>query len=435
VPWVLSGKSEAALRAQAGKLLDRIRQDTDTSLTDIAYSLALTRTHFDHRAAITATHRDDYLTALEALTHNHPTTPHTTTAETQTSPRPVFVFPGQGAQWAGMAVELLDTSPVFAARMAECAAALEPHIDWSLIDVARGTQGAPGLDRVDVVQPVLWAVMVSLAELWRSHGVEPAAVIGHSQGEIAAAAVAGILTLDDAAKVVALRSRAIIALAGRGGMVSLAQPATWVREKITAWDGRISIAAVNGPSSVVVSGDPKDLDELVTDCQADEIRARRIDVDYASHSAHVEEIEAELAKLLTGITPQAGNTPLYSSLTGTLLDGTEMNADYWYNNLRETVEFEQATRTALTDGHTVFIEVSPHPVLSLGLQGTTETTGTDAAVLGTLRRDEGGLHRFHTSLAEAHVHGTTINWTTLFTDTNATRTPLPTYAFQRTHYW
>ncbi|MFE7268225.1 type I polyketide synthase [Streptomyces sp. NPDC057592] len=434
VPWVLSGKSETALRAQAGKLLDRIRQDTDTSLTDIAYSLALTRTHFDHRAAITATHRDDYLTTLEALTHNHPTT-NTTTAETQTSPRPVFVFPGQGAQWTGMAVELLDTSPAFAARMAECAAALDPYTDWSLLDVVRGAEDAPGFDRVDVVQPVLWAVMVSLAELWRSYGVEPAAVIGHSQGEIAAAAVAGILPLGDAAKVVALRSRAIIALAGRGGMVSVAQPATWVREKIAAWDGRISIAAVNGPSSVVVSGDPEALDELVTDCQANEIRARKVDVDYASHSAHVEEIEPELAKLLAGIAPSAGDVALYSSLTGGLLDGKEMGAGYWYNNLRETVEFEQATRTALGDGHTVFIEVSPHPVLSLGLQGTTENTGTDAAVLGTLRRDEGGLDRFLTSLAEAHVHGTTINWTTVFADTDATRTTLPTYAFQRTRYW
>ncbi|MGW2113687.1 acyltransferase domain-containing protein, partial [Streptomyces sp. NPDC001948] len=339
--------------------------------------------------------------------------------------RPVFVFPGQGAQWVGMAVELLDTSTAFAARMTECAAALEPYVEWSLLDVVRGAEGAPGFDRVDVVQPVLWAVMVSLAEVWRSYGVEPAAVIGHSQGEIAAAAVAGILTLSDAAKVVALRSQAIIALAGRGGMVSMAQPADWVREKITAWDGRISIAAVNGPSSVVVSGDPQALDELVTDCQAGEIRARKVDVDYASHSAHVEEIEAELARLLAGIAPQTGGTPLYSSLTGGLLDGTEMGAGYWYNNLRETVEFEQATRTALTDGHTVFIEVSPHPVLSLGLQGTIGDADTDAAVLGTLRRDEGGLDRFLASLTEAHVHGTIVDWTAVFAGTGATRVPLP----------
>ncbi|MCX5115055.1 SDR family NAD(P)-dependent oxidoreductase [Streptomyces sp. NBC_00378] len=433
VPWVLSAKTEQALAAQAERLHAHLRDHFDIPLADIGYSLALTRTAFNHRAAVVAGEHADFLAALESLAEGTPSAAVVSGTAGRSS-RPVFVFPGQGAQWFGMAVGLLESSPVFAARMAECAAALEPYVDWSLLDVVRGASGAPGLDRVDVVQPVLWAVMVSLAEVWRSFGVRPAAVIGHSQGEIAAAAVAGILTLGDAAKVVALRSRAIIALAGRGGMVSVAQPAAWVREKIAAWDGRISIAAVNGPSSVVVSGDPEALGELVTDCQANEIRARRIDVDYASHSAYVEEIETELAKLLAGIAPQSGDTALYSSLTGGLLDGTEMGAGYWYNNLRETVEFEQATRTALADGHTVFIEVSPHPVLTIGLQGTIDDAGSDAATIGTLRRDEDEAQRLLMSLSEAHCHGVDVDWTTVF-GTGATRVALPTYAFQRTRYW
>ncbi|MEU2135066.1 type I polyketide synthase, partial [Streptomyces sp. NPDC018352] len=284
VPWVLSAKTEQALAAQAERLHAHLRDHCDIPLADIGHSLALTRTAFNHRAAVVAGEHADFLAALESLAEGTPSAAAVSGTAGRSS-RPVFVFPGQGAQWFGMAVGLLDSSPVFAERMAECAAALEPYVEWSLIDVVRGVDGAPGLDRVDVVQPVLWAVMVSLAEVWRSFGVRPAAVIGHSQGEIAAAAVAGILSLGDAAKVVALRSRAIIALAGRGGMVSVAQPAAWVREKITAWGGRISVAAVNGPSSVVVSGDPEALDELVTDCRANEIRARKVDVDYASHSA------------------------------------------------------------------------------------------------------------------------------------------------------
>ncbi|MFE9769910.1 type I polyketide synthase [Streptomyces sp. NPDC005808] len=434
VPWVLSAKTENALRAQAERLLDRVREDGEASLADVGYSLALTRTSFNHRAAVVAGERGDFLAALEAIAAGSPSAAVVHGSAGRGS-RPVFVFPGQGAQWVGMAVGLLDSSAVFAERMAQCGAALEPFTGWSLLDVVRGVEGAPGFDRVDVVQPVLWAVMVSLAEVWRSYGVEPAAVIGHSQGEIAAAAVAGVLSLEDAAKVVALRSRAIIALAGRGGMVSVAQPAAWVREKIAAWDGRISVAAVNGPSSVVVSGDPQALDELVAECLAAEIRARKVDVDYASHSAHVEEIEAELAKLLAGITPRSGETALYSSLTGELLDGREMGSGYWYNNLRETVEFEQATRAALADGHSVFIEVSPHPVLSMGLQGTVEDVGADAAVLGTLRRDEGGLDRFLTSLAEAHCHGVAVDWAGVFAGTGARPVALPTYAFQRAYYW
>ncbi|MCC5481335.1 acyltransferase domain-containing protein, partial [Streptomyces barringtoniae] len=183
----------------------------------------------------------------------------------------VFVFPGQGSQWAGMAAQLLDVSPVFAARIGECAAALESFTDWSLVDVLRQVPGAPSLERVDVVQPALFAVMVSLAELWRSAGVEPAAVLGHSQGEIAAACVAGILSLEDAARVVALRSQAIgRVLAGRGGMVSVALPVAAVRERIAVWgEERVSVAAVNGPSSVVVSGEPQALEELLAVCEAE----------------------------------------------------------------------------------------------------------------------------------------------------------------------
>ncbi|WP_143660638.1 acyltransferase domain-containing protein, partial [Streptomyces sp. JHA26] len=205
--------------------------------------------------------------------------------------RAVFVFPGQGSQWAGMAAELLDDSLVFAERIAECAAALAPFVDWSLLDILRDTDADAWLEQVDVVQPVLWAVMVSLAEVWRSHGVEPAAVIGHSQGEIAAACVAGALSLGDAAKVVALRSKAIRALSGRGGMVSVSLSADEVGKRLADWGGRLSVAAVNGPSVVVVSGDADALDELLAACEKDGVRARRIAVDYASHCAHVEAIE------------------------------------------------------------------------------------------------------------------------------------------------
>ncbi|MDH6229311.1 polyketide synthase 7 [Streptomyces sp. MJP52] len=431
VPWVLSAKSEQALKAQAERLLGHVRENPGVPVADTGYSLAVTRSRFEHRAAVVAAGREDFEAALASIASGAPV-PGVVSGVAGRGTRPVFVFPGQGAQWAGMAVELLESSPVFAARMAECAAALAPHIDWSLLDVVRSGEG---LERVDVVQPVLWAVMVSLAELWRSYGVQPAAVIGHSQGEIAAAAVAGILSLEDAAKVVALRSRAITALAGLGGMVSIAQPAAWVRDTITAWDGRISVAAVNGPSSTVVSGDVDALDQLIAACESAGIRARTVDVDYASHSAHVEAIRDELARLLDGITPQQGGTPLYSSLTGRLLAETPMDGGYWYDNLRNTVEFEDATRAALADGHTVLIEVSPHTVLSLGLQGTVEDAGTDAAVLGTLRRDEGGPERFLTSLAEAHCHGVAVDWDTVYAGTGARRTDLPTYAFQGNRYW
>ncbi|WP_217146427.1 acyltransferase domain-containing protein, partial [Streptomyces sp. AC627_RSS907] len=198
--------------------------------------------------------------------------------------------------------------------VAECEAALSAYVDWSLTDVLRGAEGAPGFDRVDVVQPVLFAVMVSLARLWRSVGVVPDAVMGHSQGEIAAACVAGALSLEDAAKVVALRSRAIAAgLAGRGGMVSVGLPVDQVKERIAAWDGAISVAAVNGPGSVVVAGDPGALDEMVAELEGEEVRVRRVPVDYASHSAHVESIRKELLEVLADIAPRSSQVPFYST--------------------------------------------------------------------------------------------------------------------------
>ncbi|MFH8979072.1 SDR family NAD(P)-dependent oxidoreductase, partial [Streptomyces sp. NPDC017890] len=298
---------------------------------------------------------------------------------------------------------------------------------WSLFDVLGD---AEALERVDVVQPVLWAVMVSLAELWRSHGVRPAAVVGHSQGEIAAACVAGALSLSDAAKVVALRSKAILALSGLGGMVSVALPVGEVRERLT---GGLSVAAVNGPSSVVVSGDAAGLDALLAGCEADEVRARRIPVDYASHSVHVEAIREELLDVLAGLEPRASEVPFFSTVTADWLDTSVMDAEYWYTNLRQTVRFEEATRALAEQGHRFFVETSAHPVLTVGVQQTLEDAGVDAAVLGTLRRDEGGLDRFLLSLAEGHVRGLAVDWATVFPGGRIV--DLPTYPFQHQKYW
>ncbi|WP_345025944.1 acyltransferase domain-containing protein, partial [Streptomyces sedi] len=284
--------------------------------------------------------------------------------------RPVFVFPGQGSQWVGMASGLMDASPVFAEHLGACADALAPHVDWDLLAVLREEPGAPGLDRVDVVQPVLFAVMVSLARLWREYGVEPAAVVGHSQGEIAAAYVAGALSLEDAAKVVALRSRALTALAGTGGMASIALSAEQVRDRLRPWAGRIDVAAMNGPASTVVSGDAEALDELLSACEADGVRARRIPVDYASHAPQVEAIREELLDMLAGITPVSARVPFHSTVSGEVVDTAGLDASYWFRNLRQPVRFEEVTRALLEQGHRVFVEASPHPVLAVGVQET-----------------------------------------------------------------
>ncbi|WP_420831576.1 type I polyketide synthase [Amycolatopsis lexingtonensis] len=402
VPWVLSARSEPALRAQARNLLSLVDGDPAA----VGAALVRTRQVYEHRAVVAG----DLRAGLTELAEQG------VGAEVaRGTRRAVFVFPGQGSQWAGMGRELLATEPVFAARMAECAAALKPFVDWDLFDVLDGD-----LERVDVVQPALWAVMVSLAEVWRSQGVEPAAVIGHSQGEIAAAVVAGGLSLEDGARVVALRSKAILRLSGLGGMVSLTVPVERARELIAPWDEQLSIAAVNGPSSVVVSGDAGALDELL----AQDLPAKRIAVDYASHSAHVEAIEAELLEVLAPIRPRTGEVPFHSTVTGELLDTAALDAAYWYRNLRQTVHFDRTVRGF--GGKPVFVECSPHPVLVPGL---------DEAGVGTLRRGDGGRVRLLTSLGTAFGHGVDVDWAREFDGVDATGVELPTYPFQRTPFW
>ncbi|MGW0769415.1 type I polyketide synthase [Streptomyces sp. NPDC002676] len=435
LPWILSARTPAALSEQAARLAAHLRDHPVLRPADVAHSLATGRALFEHRAVAVGTDRERLLAGLDSLAAGTESAGVVRGAATGGAEDIVFVFPGQGSQWAGMAVELLDTSEVFAARMRECAAALEPCTDWSLLDVVRGTPGAPSLDRVDVVQPVLFAVMVSLAALWEAHGVKPTAVVGHSQGEIAAAAVAGALSLEDAARVVALRSQALTELSGKGGMVSVALPVAELEQRLTRWADRLSVAAVNGPASVVVSGDPQALDELLAECADQEIRARRVAVDYASHSAHVEAIEERVLAALAPIAPRTAQVTFCSTVTGEPVDTAGLDAAYWYRNLRRTVRFEDAVRTLTQRGRAVFIEVSPHPVLTMGMQEVLSGIDGAAFALGTLRRGEGGLERFLVSLAEAHTQGAGVDWRPVFAGRDPRQVELPTYAFQREHYW
>ncbi|RYJ29958.1 malonyl CoA-acyl carrier protein transacylase [Streptomyces sp. L-9-10] len=439
VPWLVSAKSEAALRDQAARLLALADADPGLSPTRVGWSLATTRSAFTHRAVLLGRTRGDFLRALEALATGRGAAGvvHGTVAEAPTGP--VFVFPGQGSQWWGMGRELLARSAVFRETVDACAGALAPYIDWSLHDVLAGEGDPALLERVDVVQPALFSMMVALTALWRSYGVEPSAVVGHSQGEIAAAHVAGALTLEDAAAVVALRSRALPRLSGLGGMMSVAAPVERVTALLEPWGEQLSVAAVNGPSSVIVSGDAGPLDELLAACEQEGVRARKVSVDYASHGAHVEAVRDELTRVLAPVRSEAPRVPFYSTVTGARLTDAAFDGAYWYTNLRRTVRMEEATRALLADGHRVFIEMSPHPVLAAPIQETQETVAEavadSAVVLGTLRRDEGGLRRFLASLAEAHTHGTAVDWRAAFPAGGAVPVELPTYAFQRRRYW
>ncbi|CDR03481.1 Acyl transferase [Streptomyces iranensis] len=444
VPWVVSGRSVEALRGQAGALAGWVGGASELSSVDVGWSLATTRSVFEHRAVVVGDDRAELLAAVGALAGgvSHPGVVWSGAAALTGDVGPVLVFPGQGSQWVGMGAELLGVSPVFAARVAECEGALAPYVDWSLADVLRGVEGAADLGRVDVVQPVLWAVMVSLAAVWAGHGVRPAAVVGHSQGEIAAAVVAGVLSLEDGARVVALRSKALRRLAGGGAMASLGMGQERAGQLLSGLGDQaagVGVAAVNGPTSTVVSGPPEQVAAVVAACQEAGERARLIEVDYASHGPQVEEIRDELMRALEGVRPldtSGSDTAFYSTVAGGRAVTTDLDAAYWVTNLRERVRFTDAVQALLSDGHRVFIEASTHPVLTLGLQETFEEAEIPAVTVPTLRRDHGGRAQLLHSLAQAFTAGVDVDWRAAFQGDPAPRTvELPTYAFQRRRYW
>jgi acyl transferase domain-containing protein/acyl carrier protein len=423
LPFVVSARSPEALRAQAAALLD-----VEAGLPDLAWSLAANRALLEHRAVVVADGRDALLSGLDGVARGVSTAG--TVVGRAVPGKVAFVFPGQGAQWAGMGRELLIESEVFAARMAECAAVLDPLTGWSLLDVVKDGE----LDRVDVVQPVSFAVMVSLAAVWESFGVSPGVVVGHSQGEVAAACVAGALSLADAARIVVARSRVIARrLAGRGGMLSTAWPAEVAHDVAARFGGRVSVAALNGPAATVLSGDPEALAEIEAECAASGVRARRIDVDYASHSAQVDAVAAEIEEALAGITPRAGRVPLRSTVRGEVLTGAELGPAYWVENLRAPVRFHEAVDALFADGVRFVVEAGPHPVLTPAIEQAAEAAEAPAVVVGTLRRNDGGLARLLASLAEAHVGGLPVDWTTVVTC--GTSVELPTYPFQHQRFW
>ncbi|MEU9919683.1 type I polyketide synthase, partial [Streptomyces sp. NPDC051001] len=438
VPLVVSARSAGSLAGQAERLSSFLQAGEKVPLPDVAAALVAHRAVLSQRAVVVGS-RVEALSGLEALARgeSHPGVITGSVSALGGAGKVVLVFPGQGSQWAGMGRELLDSSPVFAQRIGECAAALEPWVDWSLVDVLRGDAPAEVLERVDVLQPASFAVMVGLAAVWASVGVVPDAVVGHSQGEIAAACVSGALSLEDAARVVAVRSRVIAgSLAGRGGMASVALAEADVAERIERWADRVEVAAVNGPTSVVIAGDAEALDEALDVLAADGVRVRRVAVDYASHTRHVEAIEHVLTTAFADIRAQAPLIPFYSTVTGEWVkEAGVLDGGYWYRNLRNQVRFGPAVANLLAGGHTVFVESSAHPVLVQPVSEIVDHADTEAVVGGSLRRDDGGPRRLLTSMAELFVRGVPVDWSGVLPVSAAAQVELPTYAFDHQHFW
>ncbi len=430
---VLSARTEGALRAGADRLRRHLDSHPELPLGDVAHGLMTTRATMEHRLALSVPTREALLEALETASRGEAPTTGGSPSSISSS-KVVFVFPGQGSQWLGMGRELLSEEPSFREAMTSCDRAIAQEVGWSVIEAIGASDADSLLTRVDVIQPVLFAMGVSLAALWRSWGVMPSAVVGHSMGEVAAACVSGALSLSDGAAVICRRSRLLRRIDGQGDMVLVDLGADEAHEALGSLRTRASVAVSNSLHSTVLSGERAAMAELVERLQRRGLTCRRVNVDYASHSPQVDPLLGDLVAALESLRPTSSAVPMHSTLTGTVLAGPELRAQYWADNLRQPVRFALVIQKLLSEGFTHFVEMSPHPILVAAVEELREGAGTPGVSTGSLRRDQPERLTLLESLARLYVHGHALDPRGLF-PAGARRVPLPTYPWQRERYW
>ncbi|MGO9606246.1 MAG: beta-ketoacyl synthase N-terminal-like domain-containing protein [Candidatus Binataceae bacterium] len=430
----LSTRSPEALRSLARDYQDFLtRPESAAALHDICYSAGARRSHHEHRLAVTGNSAAQVAEGLEAFLRGE-VRPGLSSGRRLSDRRRklVFVFPGQGSQWFGMGRTLLKQEPVFREAIERCDRAM--HGDWSLLAELTATDATHSrLNEIDILQPALFAIQVALTALWRSWGIEPDAVVGHSMGEVAAAHVAGALNLEDAARVICSRSRIVKRTIGHGAMAAVELSIADARRIIVGYEDRVSIAVSNGPTSTVLSGDPEALEAIVSRLQREDVFCRTLKVDFAAHSPQMDPLRADLERALEGLQPRTASVPIYSTVTGQIGD-VSFDPLYWTRNLREPVLFSTAVQQLLEDGHDIFLEASPHPILLSSIQQEILRAGKEGAVLPSLRRQEEEGNVLAGSLGALYTLGYPIDWRRLYQGEGRC-VQLPFYPWQRERYW
>ncbi|MBI4860195.1 MAG: SDR family NAD(P)-dependent oxidoreductase [Candidatus Riflebacteria bacterium] len=431
----LSAHSATALGWCARRLETAVSLPEAPDLEDLAHTLCLGRTHLAHRSAVVAASIDELGEKLRALVDGQQR-PGLAVATAGTARRaaPVFVFPGQGSQWLGMGRRLLVTEPVFRGALERCDRHVRRLTGRSLLDELTADEARSSLGAIDVVQPLLFGIQVALVELWRWWDVRPSAVVGHSIGEVTAAWAAGVIDLADAALIVCRRSALLARVSGQGGMLMVELPPDRAREFAAAWPGRLDVAAVNGPTSTVLSGDLGALDEASRLLDRQTVFNRRVNVDIAAHSSQMDPLCGELEQAVRPVRSNPPTVPFYSSVTGLGLDRAGIGAAHWTANLRLPVLFWPAIEALLEAGHRTFVEISAHPVLLPAISSGARQRQVELTLLASMRRGEDDRAVALESLGALHCAGFAVN---LGRTGAAAGRPvrLPTYPWQRERHW
>jgi myxalamid-type polyketide synthase MxaE and MxaD len=429
----LSARAPQALGSLARSYADLLATGPAT-FADVAHSACVRREHHDHRLAVVAGSAGEARQHLEAFRAGQASAE---VAAGQRMPgrrsRLAFVFCGQGPQWWAMGQELLRDEAVFRDCLERIDALLKPLARWSLLDELSRNQADTRLDRTEVAQPALFALQVALAELWRSWGIVPHAVLGHSLGEVAAAHVAGALSLEDAVRVVFHRGRLMQQAAGKGRTAAVEGPAEDTLRALAGWEGRVGLAAVNSPLAVTLSGDEAALAEVLQKLRDRGAVTTLLRTDCAFHSHHMDLLLPELTAALRGIQPEPVAVPMMSTVTGRPVTGTELDAAYWAQNVRQPVRFADAVRVLLDKHHDVFLEVGPHPILARALSQTASGPYKEVTVLKSLDRREPQRRALLRSLGTLYVRGYPVSWSKV--NPGGRYVPLPSYPWQRQRYW
>ncbi|WP_437947156.1 SDR family NAD(P)-dependent oxidoreductase [Sorangium sp. So ce296] len=434
----LSARTPEALSAMAdayGRFLRRGPAEAGASLRDIAYTASARRSHHEHRLVVLGSSREELAASLDAFAAGE-ARPGVTRgrAAPAVQPKIVFVFSGWGSQWAGMGLSLLDEEPVFREAMEACDAAVRKEAGFSLLEALRAEGGPIALGRVDVVQPALFAIGVALTALWRSWGVEPDAIVGHSMGEVAAACAARALTLEDGARIIVHRSRLLSRLSGKGAMAVVELPLARAEEAIRGHERRLAVAVSNSRRSTVLSGEPAAMDELLARLEREQVFVRRVRTDGAGHSPQVDPLMDELREALAGLSPAACRVPMRSTVSGDVCEGPELGAEYWAQNMRRPVLFSQAVERLLESDHAMFLEISPHPVLVHAVEEALRDGQREGVSLASLRRAQDARRSLLESLGALHAHGHPVDWKRLY-PSGGRCVSLPGYPWQREPYW